>query len=140
MFFGKKKDASEAWSRAAGTDARQFPRLGIKTIVDIQTLGKEAHCRLHDLSLGGLAFIAPWEMTPSDPVLIVLPPPEGGGRKRPEPAKIEARVCRAVRSVKHDGWQVGVRFTQVDERARALIRQWFETFGEDAERGAARRR
>lgn len=136
MFFGKKKDPGEAWSKTAGSDSRQFPRLGIKTIVLVRALGREAHCRLRDLSLGGVAFTAPWELTTSDPVSIEIPAPDGLGRRKLDPARVEGRVCRSARSPKGEGWLVGVRFTppHPSVEARTLIKLWSESFGEAAEK------
>ncbi len=130
MFFGRKKDESREWAAATGSEQRAFPRMGLKTIVGVRVFGREANCRLRDLSLGGLAFIAPWEVTPGDPITISFPGPDGLPRMRRQEVASEGRVCRCVRSEKYDGWQVGVRFIEIPPDGKRLIRLWFETFGE----------
>jgi hypothetical protein len=139
VFLGKKKDESKEWAKA-GSDDRQFPRMGLKTIVGVRVLSKEANCKLRDISLGGLAFISPWQLAAGDPISIVLPPPDMGPHEvRRFEEKIEGRVCRCVPSQKYGGWQVGVRFREVTPEARALIRAWFEAFGESPDRAGAQR-
>lgn len=130
MFFGKKRDASQAWSKTSGEESRRFPRLGIKTIVDVEVLGKSAHCRLMDVSLGGLAFVAPWEIGRDVALHVSVPPPEGLGLKKLAPAALEGVVCHCERDMKRDGWQVGVRFAEVAPAAQELIELWFQSFGE----------
>jgi hypothetical protein len=135
MFLGKKKDANAAW-QSAGSETRRYPRMGIHTIVEVKTETAKVNCRLCDLSLGGLSFQSPWIFQPNDVLTIVLPPPEGvGGRSRTRlgATAVEARVCRSVRTMKPEGWQVGVRFANTSPDADALIRLWFMAFGEAAE-------
>jgi hypothetical protein len=135
MFLGKKKDANQAWG-AAGKEARTHPRMGIKTIIEVKTETAKVNCRLCDLSLGGLSFQSPWLFQPNDPITLVIPAPEGVGqraRTRLGPTPVEARVCRVVRTMKPEGWQVGVRFISPSPDADALIRLWFMAFGESAE-------
>ena len=133
MFLGKGKDASEAWGKA-GEDHREFPRMALKTLVTVTAGRREAHCKLHDLSLGGLAFIAPWRLEPNDAVSLVLPAPETG-KKPPPPANIDARVCRVVASQKYPGsWQTGVRFSSLDAPSLEVVKLWFSFFGESPEK------
>jgi hypothetical protein len=134
MFFGKKKDAAEAWkSQGKGSELRTHPRMALKTLVTVRALGREAHCKLHDLSLGGLALIAPWELTANDPVSLILDPPAGVPKAPKDAAYIDARVCRTIPSPKYPGsFQVGVRFVNPRPDAQAVIKCWFDTFGESS--------
>ncbi len=141
MFFGKKKDATEAWKATGkGAEMRTHPRMALKTLVTVRCRAQEAHCKLHDLSLGGLAFIAPWSLEQNDPVSLTLEPPQGiGGGKalKSAAALINARVCRVIPSPKNPGsFQIGVRFMNPTTEAQEVIRLWFESFGETAEKGA----
>src|SRR3954467_12558314 len=122
MFFGKKKDASEAWkAQGKGAELRVHPRMTLKTLVTVRHLNKESHCKMHDISLGGLAFISPWNLEANDPVSLTLPPPEGilGAKAPKHPAYIDARVCRTIPSPKYPGmFQVGVRFVNPSAEAQ----------------------
>jgi hypothetical protein len=141
MFFGRKKDAGEAWnkSQGKGSELRAFPRMSIKTLVTVRSANRESHCRLHDLSLGGLAFIAPWQLVPDDRVTLSLPPPEGIMKAPKYPAAIDAVVCRTIPSQKYPGsFQVGVKFVNPNADAQTIIRLWFESFGEAPEKGRGR--
>lgn len=144
MFFGKKKDASEAWkTQGKGAEQRVHPRMGLKTLVTVRHGNKESHCKMHDISLGGLAFISPWQLESNDAVSLILNPPEGvfGPKVPKHPAYIDARVCRTIPSPKFPGsWQVGVRFMNPSPEAEKVIRLWFESFGEAAEKSAQRSR
>src|SRR2546430_1024909 len=70
------------------------------------------HCKIQDLSLGGMSFIYPEKLLSADYVSIVLPPPAGVvTRKKVEEAYLEAHVCRVVPAEKYPGqFQIGVRF------------------------------
>ena len=139
MFFGKKKDATEAWkAQGKGSELREHPRMGLKTLVTVRHLNRESHCKLHDISLGGLAFISPWELVNHDSVSLILNPPEGvfGVKAPKQPAYIDAKVCRVFPSPKYPGmWQVGVQFQNPSKEAQVVVRMWFESFGEAPEKG-----
>jgi hypothetical protein len=136
MFFGKKKDATESWKQQGkGEELRTHPRMGLKTIVTARARGREAHCKLHDLSLGGLAFIAPWSLDQNDPVSLTLDPPQGMPKAPKHSAFIDARVCRTIPSPKYPGsFQIGVKFLNPSPEAQEVIRCWFLSFGEMPEK------
>jgi len=135
MFFGRRNDATDSWKiHGAGDELREHPRMELKTLVTVRALGKEAHCRLHDISLGGLAFVAPWKLPPNTPVSLELPPPKGLQKAPKGTAAVEARVCRVIPSPRYAGsFQTGARFIHPSLEAQAIIRLWFETFGESPE-------
>jgi hypothetical protein len=137
MFFGRKKE-SERLKPAGGDEKRKTPRLKLKTLATIRARKGDHHCKIQDLSLGGMSFLYPERLLTADYVSIVLPPPAGVvTRKKVEEAYLEAHVCRVVPSDKNPGqFQIGVRFLSPQDEALETIRLWFESFGEASEAGA----
>ncbi len=132
MFFGKKKEPASAWT-GEGREKRVHPRLSLKTLITVRTRTmREAHCKLQDLSLGGLAFLSPFACAPQDLLTVTIPPPEGVIRRTPpSPVIVEARVCRVVPSPKVEGsFRIGVKFLDPRPEVLDIVKLWFDSFGE----------
>ncbi len=134
MFSGRKQDPLGEWLRAGGTEHRRFPRLPLKTLARVRFQRATSHCRLRDLSLGGLSLIAPFPVRVGEALAIELDAPDG--TTVPRVGLEGAVVSSAPRAPGEAEHVVHVRFQPGQDWARRALLAWFEAFGEEAEYGA----
>jgi len=135
VFLGRKKDPAE--TAGSGKERRRWPRMTLRSLVRVRLRKRgQLHCHLRNLSLGGLAFSAPFRVDLNEPVSFEIDPPEGagvGGHR----VEIDGTVVSSTKSARADGtFIMGCRFGPLDEDSRRTILAWFESFGEEAEFGA----
>jgi hypothetical protein len=133
MFF-KKKDKSKLWEQMKRED-RKHPRMSIKTLVEVVASRDRFFCKLQDISLTGAAIISPYPLGQGEEVIIRLDPPEDPFRRGPElhPAEAYGEIMHC-RPKKEGEYKVGLRFPRQSEAMEAVIRAWFDYFGEDPEK------
>jgi hypothetical protein len=137
MFLGSR-GTDETWKAGGkGEDQRAHPRMDLRTFATIRYGEKEASCKLHDISLGGMCFVAPWPVQVDEVVHLKLDPPQGIlGTKTPKhAATMKARICRvsAVRGQK-GRFKVGAKFLALTVEGELMLRMWFHSFAVSPER------